>query len=137
MPDDLNGSSGKLRHVRPRVSANHITNPTCTAGSCGGNCDAGFADCDLNKQTTGCEIDINGDAMNCGGCGMRSRRRRGGGALQRRRVQRRVPVGLRDCNGSSWPTAARRTVYTDPDNCVLHAACARPECDSRLRPPPA
>ena len=36
---------------------------------CGGTCSAGYADCDMNKQSNGCETYINGDRFNCGGCG--------------------------------------------------------------------
>ncbi len=41
----------------------------CTNGMCTiAACTAGFADCDHNA-TNGCEVNINGDANNCGGCG--------------------------------------------------------------------
>ena len=50
-------------------STNHIT-PACTAGSCSGSCSSGFADCDGNKLSNGCEVSINTDLNNCGGCGL-------------------------------------------------------------------
>ena len=37
-------------------SANHIA-PACGGGTCNGTCAAGFADCNGNKQSDGCEVD--------------------------------------------------------------------------------
>src|SRR5205807_68329 len=52
-------------------SANHIPTPTCGGGVCNGGCAAGYSDCNANKQTDGCETQINGsDVNNCGGCGI-------------------------------------------------------------------
>jgi hypothetical protein len=42
--------------------------PACGSGMCGLTCDPGFRDCDLNAST-GCEVNINTDANNCGACG--------------------------------------------------------------------
>lgn len=45
---------------------------TCCTGSCDAwdkpSCASGHRDCD-RKESNGCETDINGDVMNCGGCG--------------------------------------------------------------------
>ena len=51
-------------------SNNHMQTRTCGAGVCNGTCAAGFADCDGNKQSNGCETDTNNDVNNCGGCGI-------------------------------------------------------------------
>ncbi len=41
----------------------------CTNGSCTiASCNAGFVDCD-GKFANGCEVNVAGDPMNCGGCG--------------------------------------------------------------------
>ncbi|MEM6956099.1 MAG: hypothetical protein AAF645_10435, partial [Myxococcota bacterium] len=45
----------------------------CTAASCDFVCNAGRDDCDdvpNDRDTDGCETDVNGDPNNCGGCGM-------------------------------------------------------------------
>lgn len=42
--------------------------PVCTAGMCSAICAPGHADCD-NDTANGCEIDVTGDAANCGACG--------------------------------------------------------------------
>ncbi|MFO0587184.1 MAG: hypothetical protein U0441_06590 [Polyangiaceae bacterium] len=39
----------------------------CNNGTCGINCDAGFANCD-GQVATGCETDLNSDVDHCGGC---------------------------------------------------------------------
>ncbi len=41
--------------------------PTCTAGTCGFACVAGFADCDMNPAN-GCEVNLNTDLTHCGSC---------------------------------------------------------------------
>ena len=47
-------------------SAANLT-PTCSGGSCeGASCFAGAADCNMNKQADGCEINTLTDAANCG-----------------------------------------------------------------------
>lgn len=50
-------------------SNNHIVTPTCSGGICDGACDPGWADCDSDKLTTGCETDVSSDFYNCGSCG--------------------------------------------------------------------
>jgi hypothetical protein len=51
-------------------SSNNIPTPTCSASVCTGTCAAGFADCNGNKQSDGCETNISTDPNNCGGCGI-------------------------------------------------------------------
>jgi Kelch motif len=50
-------------------SNNHMATRTCAGGVCNGACAAGFADCNGNKLTDGCETDILASTSNCGGCG--------------------------------------------------------------------
>lgn len=45
------------------------TVPTCAAGSCGVECATGREDCD-GDPTNGCEVDVEGDPLHCGGCGL-------------------------------------------------------------------
>lgn len=51
-------------------SNNHVAAPTCVMGKCSGDCDKGFADCNADKQTDGCEVDTRTDNNNCGACKM-------------------------------------------------------------------
>lgn len=50
-------------------SSNHITTPTCAAGSCNGTCDPGYMDCANGKLADGCETNTNTDSLHCGACG--------------------------------------------------------------------
>jgi hypothetical protein len=51
-----------------KCSGNHVAR-SCVAGKCSGACTAGFADCNSDKQSDGCEVDTRLDAQNCGACG--------------------------------------------------------------------
>jgi hypothetical protein len=50
-------------------SSNHVT-PLCSNGVCSGACATGYADCNHNKQTDGCEVATTTDVNNCGACGV-------------------------------------------------------------------
>jgi hypothetical protein len=49
-------------------STNHVA-ARCNAGSCGGTCATGFANCNLNFRNDGCEVDLARDGAHCGACG--------------------------------------------------------------------
>jgi len=51
-------------------SANHVPSRTCVGGKCSGGCESGWADCDGNKQSNGCETSINSNVSHCGGCNL-------------------------------------------------------------------
>jgi hypothetical protein len=60
------GNCGKCGNVCP-TPPNAV--PACTSGACGiAACNPGFADCDGNPAN-GCEVNIQTDPNNCGGCG--------------------------------------------------------------------
>jgi hypothetical protein len=50
-------------------SGDHMATRTCGAGVCNGVCATDYADCDGNKQTNGCEIDLKTDPTHCNSCG--------------------------------------------------------------------
>jgi hypothetical protein len=50
-------------------SSTNMATRTCTTGNCDGTCVSGFADCDNNKRSNGCEINTKTSSQNCGGCG--------------------------------------------------------------------
>jgi hypothetical protein len=50
-------------------SAANMASVSCSGGSCNGACQAGFADCNGNKASDGCESNISSDHNNCGACG--------------------------------------------------------------------
>jgi hypothetical protein len=50
-------------------SGNHVTAATCSAGACTSPCAAGFADCNGNLQSDGCETSVSSNDSDCGSCG--------------------------------------------------------------------
>src|SRR5439155_252481 len=51
-------------------SSTNIAMRTCASGVCTGTCSSGFADCDGDKRSNGCETNLNTSVTNCGGCAM-------------------------------------------------------------------
>src|SRR5205814_2236427 len=49
-------------------SNSNMATRTCAAGVCNGTCTAGFADCNSNKKSDGCEINTTNDPFNCSAC---------------------------------------------------------------------
>jgi len=41
----------------------------CSGGNCTGTCRPGYADCDGDKRTNGCEVSTSANASHCGACG--------------------------------------------------------------------
>ncbi len=101
-------------------SNNNMATRTCGAGACNGACAAGFADCNNNKQSDGCEIQTAGtDANNCGGCGTvcsnnhMATRTCGAGACNGA-----CAAGFADCNNNKQSDGCEiQTAGTDANNC--------------------
>ena len=65
---DTRSSTSNCGSCGASCSSSHIA-PLCASGVCTGACDAGWADCDDDKRTNGCETDIRGTPAHCGICG--------------------------------------------------------------------
>jgi hypothetical protein len=65
---DTNATATACGGCGMACSTSNIT-AACSGGNCTGTCATGFADCNANKRTDGCEINITNNASNCGGCG--------------------------------------------------------------------
>ena len=98
-------------------SANNIT-PACSQGQCNGACNAGFSDCNGNKQSDGCEIAIGVDVNNCGNCGTICSgnhipvRNCGGGLCNGA-----CDVGFADCQNGKQVDGCETSIAADPNNC--------------------
>jgi len=66
---NINGDASNCGGCGVVCSSNHIA-PSCGGGLCNGTCAPGWADCNGNKQTDGCETNTNSDNRNCGACGI-------------------------------------------------------------------
>ena len=99
-------------------SANNMSTRTCGAGSCNGNCNNGFADCNSNKLIDGCEINLLSDANNCGTCGIicsannMATRTCGGGSCNGT-----CNTNFANCNGNLQSDGCEVNLLTDPNNC--------------------
>lgn len=51
-----------------RCSTAHI-DAACSGGMCDGSCERGYGDCNNNKRTDGCEVDLRTQPEHCGTCG--------------------------------------------------------------------
>ncbi len=66
---DLRGDAAHCGKCGIACSSNHVAAPRCTGGVCDGTCSKGFDDCNMDRQSDGCETDLLNDAANCGKCG--------------------------------------------------------------------
>lgn len=66
---DINTSTTNCGACGTTCSASHMATVACGSGTCDGTCAAGYADCNNNKQSDGCETDIDTDLSACGACG--------------------------------------------------------------------
>jgi len=110
-PDNC-GMCGKI------CSSNNMTTRTCDGGVCDGTCAGGFADCDTNKQTNGCETNVATDPDDCGFCGTIC----SGAHLQTRVCVAAICAGqcasgFGDCNGDKQPDGCKVDFSSDVNHC--------------------
>ena len=106
-------------------SISNMATRTCAGGVCNGSCTSGYADCNSNKLTDGCEINLNGDVNNCSGCGLAcstshmSPAQCGSGSCE----SGTCATGYFNCNSATYPTTSKRVDgcevngVTDSSNC--------------------
>ena len=140
-------------------SLNNMSTRTCSGGVCNGNCTGGYADCDGNKQTNGCEVDLNNNVSNCSACGSACSTNNmspaacGSGSCE----SGTCTTGYFNCNAGTYPTTSKRVDgcevngITDSSNCggcglgcstqhvtttapgsdsVVHGVCSGSTCSS-------
>jgi hypothetical protein len=106
-------------------SNNNMATRTCAAGACNGNCTGTFRDCNTNKLSDGCEIDIATNADNCGLCGRvcsgnhMAARTCGGSACNGA-----CATGWQDCNTNKQTDGCESRAGIDTNHCTAcNAAC--------------
>lgn len=105
----------------------------CQMGVCSLTaCNAGFANCDGNSAN-GCEVNVQTDVNNCGGCGFRCNlANANGGCSNGTCVIASCNIGFADCDGNS-ANGCETHVQTDVNNCgacgtVCRTANGTPAC---------
>jgi hypothetical protein len=112
-------------------STNNIATPTCGGGVCNGACNAGFADCNGNKLTDGCETNISANTADCGGCGLVCSTNNmatvtcGGGTCNGT-----CSAGFADCNSNKLTDGCETNTNTSATSCGMcgHACSAGFTC---------
>lgn len=104
------GSCGVL------CSANHVTQ-VCSSGACAGTCYAGYANCDGNLQSNGCETSIGTDPSNCGSCGLACSSNHIFANCSAGLCNGACVTGFADCNGNKQVDGCETDIYTDPNTC--------------------
>src|SRR5262249_30386259 len=91
---------------------------TCTASNCTGTCASGFADCNNNFRSDGCEINTNTNFSNCGGCNAPcSGANMATSACTRGNCTGTCPSGFADCNANLRADGCEINTNTNPSNC--------------------
>jgi hypothetical protein len=99
-------------------SSNHMQTRTCTMGVCSGTCSAGYDDCNGNKLSDGCEVNLNTDPAHCGSCINQC------SSFHMATVTCSVGVcsgacenGWSDCDANKLGNGCETNVASDPNNC--------------------
>ena len=96
----------------------NITTPTCGSSLCNGTCDAGFSDCDNNKQTNGCETHTAADTSNCGACGtICSATGIASNSCTNGSCTGTCNANLANCNGTKQANGCNVNLLSDAANC--------------------
>ncbi len=91
-------------------SSNHLA-PSCTAGSCTGACAPGWADCNGDKRSDGCESSTY-SASNCGGCGVACSTHHVAATCTAGTCDGACAAGWADCNGNKQTDGCETSIYT-------------------------
>ncbi len=108
-------------------SSSNMAGVSCAGGICNGTCASGYADCNANKQTDGCETETLSNANACGGCSnncssnhMQTRTCSAGSC------NGTCAAGFDDCNDDKLTDGCEADVRYDEQNC---GACGDPCAD--------
>jgi hypothetical protein len=98
--------------------------PSCTGGTCGITCSAGYGDCDSNVAN-GCEVNTATDALHCGGCALACDSTNGTPSCTGSECEIACNAGFEDCDGN-----AANGCEVDTNSDPLHCGGCATACDS-------
>lgn len=96
--------------------------PACTGGACQIACSNGWADCDNNPQSNGCETNIDNNTNNCGACNKKCSNVNGTPSCAGGNCSIACSAGYADCDGNV-ANGCEVNTNTDPLNC---SGCGKP-----------
>jgi len=104
-------------------SSNHIPARSCSASTCNGACESGYADCNADKGSDGCETYVNGDTQSCGGCGRVCSSNHVSVSCTGGSCDGACSAGYADCNSNKQTDGCETETLANPNAC---GACAQP-----------
>ena len=115
-------------------STNHVQTVSCSASVCDGPCSPGYADCNSNKLTDGCETGISSNVTNCGGCGkICSNNHIPTPTCSSGICNGTCAAGYGDCNSNKLTDGCE----TDTNTAVLNCGSCGHSCNATPAPPHA
>jgi hypothetical protein len=123
---DTQGDTAHCGKCGAACSGSGVLESMCSKGECGGNCAAGYTDCDGDLRTNGCETHTGADSVNCGQCGLAcSNTHIASQACTASLCSGQCEDGFLDCNMDKLSDGCEQDVFNDVNNCgSCGKACA-------------
>jgi hypothetical protein len=125
-------------------STSHVSAGVCEAGQCGGDCEAGWADCNADMLTDGCEAELQDDVAHCGSCGNACSQNHVASTCDAGVCAGTCATGHADCNGQLGADGCEVDVKNTAEHCGgcgivcstqhIFAACDAGVCDGECEP---
>jgi hypothetical protein len=115
-------------------SSNHVADRTCNDG-CDGTCDSGYQDCNGTMLKDGCETNVNGDANNCGRCGLSCSTNHVTPSCALGQCNGKCAANFADCNSNKQADGCESDLRSDASNCngcgiICSSNHVKPSCSA-------
>lgn len=114
-------------------SNSHVATRSCVEGVCGGSCETGYADCNTDMLSDGCEVNVFEDPENCSSCDIACSPLN----LEAARCTNAMcdgpcAEGYDDCNSDRRTDGCEVRTASDPNNCgSCRAVCPSDGLEAR------